>query len=329
MGYNHAVAAPYISVVVRCYNRVPQLCILLERLLAQDHDSFEVVVVEQSTLVPDDDAARLAELEIDPRLRLLRHPPLGGARARNVGAMAARGEILVLVDDDDLPRGTDWLAAHARNFADPLCLGVSGRQLYDENEPENPYSPLVERIAYRRCMRFSPLLKLPWVCVRHQRRKVPIDYLHGTNSSLRRAAIDRFGGWDEDTVIEDEASFGYRAQRLKRKEEYFAFDPLPVVVRGRDLPGGLDKRYLGGAAYFDQFIGYVHTIIGRYFPWRLRLLYPAYVVAVAVWTNAWIWDDSQLHGRWWRRLGSSVAVTLAAPFLALRALLRHKRNSRR
>ena len=93
---------PRVSVVVRSYNRLPALCELLEVLLGQDHDSFEVVVVDQSTDVPAAAGARLAELERDPRLRVLRFPPLGGARARNAGVTAARGAVIVLVDDDDL-----------------------------------------------------------------------------------------------------------------------------------------------------------------------------------------------------------------------------------
>ena len=43
---------PRISVIVRSYNRLAALAELLTALLAQDHDSFEVVVVEQSTARP-------------------------------------------------------------------------------------------------------------------------------------------------------------------------------------------------------------------------------------------------------------------------------------
>jgi glycosyltransferase involved in cell wall biosynthesis len=81
---------PAVSIVVRSYNRVPALVELLERLLAQRHGAFEVVVVEQSTDVAPEDAARLDGLARDPRLRILKHAPLGGARAQRRRGRGAR-----------------------------------------------------------------------------------------------------------------------------------------------------------------------------------------------------------------------------------------------
>src|SRR5262245_33765831 len=98
-----ASSSPRVSVVVRSYNRLAALAELLDALLAQDHDSFEVVVVEQSTVRPAEPAERIAALARDERVTMLRHPPLGGPAARNVGVRAARGELLVFIDDDDLP----------------------------------------------------------------------------------------------------------------------------------------------------------------------------------------------------------------------------------
>src|SRR5687767_4770235 len=94
---------PRVSVVVRSYNRLSILSELLAALLAQDHDSFEIVVVEQSTNRPPVDVARIEQLAADPRVRILRHEPLGGPRARNVGVRASRGDVIVFIDDDDLP----------------------------------------------------------------------------------------------------------------------------------------------------------------------------------------------------------------------------------
>lgn len=309
--------APQVSVIVRSYNRLRSLAALLERLLAQDHPSFEIVVVEQSTNVPPEDAARLAELERDPRLRVLRHPPLGGARARNVGARAARGEFLLFIDDDDLPDGPGWISAHLSCYDDPRCLGVSGRHMHRPGEPV-PYA-CPERAA-RRVLRFSPLLKLPWTYARIDRRVLPVDCVHGTNGSIRRSALERFGGWDEDTRIEDEASFGFRAARLKRPDEYFCFDPRPVVYRGQDVEGGLAKRFMTAGEYYERFLGFCHRIIGRYHPLRLRLLFPLYLLGAWGWTVGWIWSEARGYRTTRARLGAAVWLLLTIPWRALKVL---------
>lgn len=316
---------PEVSIVVRSYNRLPLLCELVELLLAQDHPSYEIVVVEQSNRPDPDAEAKLRALEEDKRLRVLRHPPLGGARARNTGVKACRGDLILFIDDDDLPADEHWISAHVSNYRDPNCLGVSGRQ---ENTPgeQNPYGRRQER-AYRRCQMFSPLLKLPWAFVRQTRRKVPVDAVHGTNGSIRRAAFERFGGWDEDTRIEDEASFGYRAQRAKNPDEYFCFDPRPVVRRRLDVRGGLDKRFMTAGQYCERLLDFAHHIIGRYFPIRLKVLYPLYALALYGWTVDWIWTDSQRYATAPSRIAATVWMLPALPFHIIRCLARSSKRA--
>src|SRR5687767_1554670 len=130
---------PRISVVVRSYNRLRALAELLTRLLAQDHDSFEVVVVEQSTVRPDAELAQVEALARDPRVRIERFTPLGGPGARNAGVRATRGDLLVFIDDDDLPASNDWLRRHEANFTDPKCLGVTGRFIGEDGD-DKPYA---------------------------------------------------------------------------------------------------------------------------------------------------------------------------------------------
>ncbi|MEP6865761.1 MAG: glycosyltransferase, partial [Deltaproteobacteria bacterium] len=193
---------PRVSVVVRSFNRLPALLELLNLLLAQDHDSFEVVVVEQSTQRAPEDVVQLDELARDPRLRVLQFPPLGGPAARNTGVRHTRGDLLVFIDDDDLPVGTDWLRRHEANFADPKCLGVTG-QFVEPNAA--PYVNL-ER-ARRDVLSFN---KLMWqrVFARTDQRK-RVESLMGGNAAIPRNTLERFGLWDECTPIEDEPSLAY------------------------------------------------------------------------------------------------------------------------
>jgi glycosyltransferase involved in cell wall biosynthesis len=313
------MSSPRVSVVVRSYNRLPALCELLDVLLAQDHDSFEVVVVEQSTEKPADAVARIEALEQDSRLRVLRSGPLGGAKARNAGMLAARGDVVVFVDDDDVPVGTDFLTKiEARFTADPKCMGLTCRHYAGDEET---ISAAYRWLSRSRCMRFSPVLKLPTTYPRYDAPVDRVDYVHGTGGAFRKSVFARFGGWDEDTPIEDETSLGIRVSRGLTDGEYLCFDPSARLRRRMDLGGGLAKRKAGVSGFYRRIMTFVHHILGRYYPTRVRLLYPLYVLAGWWWTCSWIVVDSHAHDTWWRRLAGIAGFTLALPYYATKQLV--------
>jgi glycosyltransferase involved in cell wall biosynthesis len=308
---------PRVSVIVRSYNRLPALAELLAALLAQDHPDFEVVVVEQSTDRPADAEARITALAADPRVRVLRSPPLGGPGARNAGVRAARGAILVFIDDDDLPGSPDWLRRHEANLADPRCLGATGRFVGEDGAPV-PYGNMPR--ARRNVLSFN-WLKWQRVYARSDEPK-RVESLMGGNVAIPRTTLERFGLWDECTPIEDEPSLAYRIAAGKRADEYLAFAPAVRMIRRLDVPGGMAKRTLSGPAYARRVFTFVHNIIGHYFPWRLVLLYPAYYGFVAWHVTEWIVSDSKKHRTWWQRAGGALGLNLVLPFCWLGWLAR-------
>ena len=293
---------PRLSVVVRSYNRLPALVELLEALLAQDHDSFEVVVIEQTAIREAADMARLDELARDPRIRILSHPPLGGPGARNAGVRSSRGDLLVFIDDDDLPASTDWLRRHEANFSDPQCLGVTG-QFVDDGPP---YVNMAK--ARRHVLSFN-VLKWQRVYARTDEKK-RVESLMGGNAAIRRWTLERFGLWDECTPIEDEPSLSYRINAGKHHDEYLLFDPEPKMIRRLDVPGGMAKRTMSGPVYAKRVFTFLHNIIGHYFPIRFVLLYPFYIYFVAYHVIQWICSDSKKHQTLARRIWATSGICL-------------------
>jgi hypothetical protein len=143
--------------------------------------------------------------------------------------------------------------------------------------------------------------------------------VHGTGGAYRRSIFERFGGWDEDTPIEDETSLGIRVCRGLTDGEYIAFDPRARLRRGFDLAGGLDKRRNTPGSYFARFMRFVHAILGRYYPSRVRWLYPAYVFGAWRFTLGWLWDDSMAHDNVPKKLLGTLLFTLALPYHAVKA----------
>jgi glycosyltransferase involved in cell wall biosynthesis len=298
---------PRVSVVVRSYNRLGALAELVTELLAQDHDSFELVIVEQSTVRPPAEVARVDELARDPRVRLLRSEPLGGPGARNAGVRAARGELLVFIDDDDLPVGTDWLRKHEAPFygpgMDPKCLGVTGQFV------EPTAAPYVNLERARRDVLSFNVLKWQRVYARTDTRK-HVESLMGGNSAIPRRTLERFGLWDECTPIEDEPSLAFRIAAGKRDDEYLVFDPSVQMIRRLDVPGGMAKRTLSGPAYARRVFAFLHNIIGHYFPARFVLLYPAYIFLAGYHVTQWICSDSIKHKTLAQRVGAVAGTYL-------------------
>jgi glycosyltransferase involved in cell wall biosynthesis len=301
---------PRASVIIRSYNRLPALCELLDRLLVQRFDGFEIVIVDQSTRATAAQEAALATRTADPRVRLLKFPPLGGPGARNAGVRAARGEILLFIDDDDLPEGEGWIAAHVANYADPRCLGATGRSVIEAGR-EPPYRRMAR--AERLVMSLSWLgMQRPYARVNVRK---PVDSVHGGNVSLRRSAIERAGLWDECTPVEDELSFNYRLRARLAPGEYVVFDPTAVMLRRVDVPGGMDKRYLSVVTFARRFFVFMHQIVAHYLPWRFVLAYPAYVLTLYALSIDWVWDDSHAHRTVGHKLWTATWFAFALPFL--------------
>jgi glycosyltransferase involved in cell wall biosynthesis len=308
---------PFVSVVVRSYNRIPTLCQLLQALLVQDYPHFEIVVVEQTAVIPESHADELRQLSADPRVRVLRRPPLGGAAARNVGVEAATGDVFVFIDDDDLPRDQTFLTKHVEALDDPNCLGVSGR-LVDPSKPVEPFHPVL--FAVTRTLSYDPVLKMPLTYAQHDRRCIPVQAILGSNASLRRSAWQRFGGWDVDTAIEDEVSFCFRALKAKEPHEYFAYDPRPVLIRNEDIAGGLDKRQMSLRRYQFEYLRFVHTIQWRYHPLRVLFLYPLYLIVAYAMSVAWVWVHSRRYRSVPARAWVAIAMLLLLPVQVVKLL---------
>lgn len=305
-----APATVQASVVIRSYNRTPALCELLTALLAQTHASFEIVVVEQSTQVAPEAAAELAALAADPRVSIHKFPPLGGPRARNEGVRLARGEFILLMDDDDLPGDADWLANHLANYEDPNCLAVNGRAILVGGK-QPPYANMAK--AERNVMSLTWLgWQRPYAQVAVRKK---IQSIAGGNVSLRRSAVQRAGLWDECTPVEDELSFAYRLRAVMRPQEYLVFDPKAAMLRRMDIPGGMNKRFAGTARVAHRHFQFLHRIIGHYFPAKYWLLHPVYVALLLRVMVEWIWSDSHAHDTLPKRAWATLWFATTLPVL--------------
>jgi len=89
----------FISVVIPLYNKQKSIRKTLDSVLAQTHDAFEVVVIDDGSA---DSGASIVAAIADPRIRLIRQTNSGVSAARNAGVKNARFEHVAFLDADDL-----------------------------------------------------------------------------------------------------------------------------------------------------------------------------------------------------------------------------------
>src|SRR5262245_10476251 len=118
-------AVPTVSVVIPAYRSGPRLAETLTSVARQTHPPLEVIVVDDGS--PDPEVRDIAAGF--PSTRYLRQPNSGVGVARNAGIRAARGNMIALLDHDDLWRDDALavqIAVAARHPAAGLiaCDGV-------------------------------------------------------------------------------------------------------------------------------------------------------------------------------------------------------------
>ncbi len=292
---------PLVSVVIRSFKRPTALLQLVNCLRAQAFPRFEIVILEQS-----DDPQVVDQLNAldDPRIRVVVSPVLGAAAARNAAVRQSRGAILIFIDDDDLPLGTDWITHHVANYWDARCMGVVGRLVANPDRLEGPRFP---RLVRALAMRYT-LFRDTRAFAHNTMRKVGIDFLIGSNASVRRSLIERVGGWDEGISVSEEQSFSFRFARMREAQEHFTFDPRPIIWRRTDVPGGLQRR-VGADWYLRELearLFYYRHVVGYYFPVRYWLLRPLFLPRAVLQVLEWIWDPDNCKRSFWKRILASL-----------------------
>ena len=90
-----------VSVIIPVHNAAGTLPRCLDSLIAQTHDDFEAILVENGS-TDDSFAVCQAYVARDPRFKAIDVGPCNGpSRPRNVGLERAQGEIIAFLDSDD------------------------------------------------------------------------------------------------------------------------------------------------------------------------------------------------------------------------------------
>lgn len=206
-GQARASDAPAVSVVLPTYNRRERLVRVLTALAAQRVDvDVEVVVVSDGAT--DGTNAYLTLDEPPMPLVAVLQDNAGPAAARNTGWRAAKGELVLFLDDDVVP-DRDLVQAHVdahRRLGETAV--VIGPML---TPPDATLSPWV---AWEQAMldkQYDLLRGLPSASYRN---------FYTGNASLRRARLEAAGGFDTRFRRAEDVELAYR---LREQGATFAY----------------------------------------------------------------------------------------------------------
>jgi GT2 family glycosyltransferase len=255
-----------VAVAVPTYLREDVLVRTLEQVLAQDPPADEVLVIDQTERHTPDVEGFLRENDVAGALRWVRHSPANLPGARNRALRESTCDVVVFIDDDvELP--TDFVARHARNYADPAVHAVAGR-VRQEKWGKRPAQPKgwPRELDYR------------YFRLDGAERVVGVANFMGANHSVRRATVLDLGGYDENYVFN-----GYRedtdaALRLARAGRTIVFDPDAVLTHLQLPSGGCQTRstHVRRPAW-ARYFGEQYFLLRHFFPggrfWQTLLVW--------------------------------------------------------
>jgi glycosyltransferase involved in cell wall biosynthesis len=240
------------TVVIPTHNREVSLLRALEALCTQTApaDSFEVIVVADGC--DDGTQAAVASQTTPYRLRLIELDGRGAATARNHGADAADGELLIFFDDDVEPSNqliSEHLRAH-RQDSRSLVIGccppvIRGTSLID--------------VELRRWWHDHIL------SMRRTDHRYTYRDMHAGNFSITRDLYRETGGFDEAFPGCGGEDYEFGARLLARNVDFsFSNTALGLHHEKSDLDRSLRRALQEGRA--DVLIGQRHPELRRDLP---------------------------------------------------------------
>ncbi len=243
-------ALPTISCIVPTYNRGPILCDTIEMLLNQAVPPHEILVVDQSTLRDPAAEAALELWEKAGSIRRLWQREPNASMARNRGALAATGTVLLFLDDDIRIADT-FVAAHASNYLSATVTGVAGQILDGDGAI----------VTTRNKISSNPEIDWLWFPMRFNQRCITTWMASGNFSVLQEVYI-QVGGMDENYfkgAYREESDF---AVRYLRRGYFFQFDPAASIYHLAS-PGLGGTRQSNVYKYWFHMYGFWYFVIGN------------------------------------------------------------------
>ncbi len=194
-----------VSVVIPTFNRLRILRETLMRIVTQTfpRERFELIIIDDCSL--DGTQEFLASLKLPVSFRyFLNKENMGRARSRNLGIREARGEFVLMIDDDIWASRSlieEHLKEHQRNNEE---VAVVGAIFVAAGIPKTAVN---ERLSDHHLWCYEEMIKYP--------QNLPYNFCKTANLSISKALADKVGLFNElfSSYGGEDTEFGYRLFR--------------------------------------------------------------------------------------------------------------------
>tara|TARA_Y100000310_G_scaffold221576_1_gene223163 strand:+ start:18800 stop:19663 length:864 start_codon:yes stop_codon:yes gene_type:complete len=246
-----------ISVIIPCYNENHILNETIKKAVNQKYKNKEIIIVADN---PTKDIQEIIK-KWDKKVKILRNSHnLGLTGSLNKGIKESKGEIIVTLLADCLPKNDKWLISLVENFKDPNVVAVSSK-VKNDDETFDKFDPLVKDIMYDRQNVYSP-------------------GLDEKGCAYRKNTLEKVGLFDSKHFKTAGEDFDMYYKMTKEGKVISGNDPCVIHVHPLDL----QKVYKRSASY-SRGSGVLYRIYGNKFlkfKGILKNLFPLWGIAKGI-----------------------------------------------
>jgi GT2 family glycosyltransferase len=212
-----------ISIIIPTYNSKNLLKETLISLFNQSYPSeqYEIIVIDDAST--DDTESLFENSGTFRKIKYIKHSKnLGRASTRNTGITNARGDIIIFLDADNVPRDDEFIAEHVRCHEKDSSIVVLGNVMNTQEDLKNPYN----RYSWKR----QPM---NWKEIDYW--NLPKNFFFApSNASVRRNDLLEVGLFDEDFKFYgwEDRELGFRLRKGGLK---FVFAPKAITYHKSNI----------------------------------------------------------------------------------------------
>ena len=229
---------PYASIIMPTRNVGDKFDIVLRAISNSKVDfDYEIIVVDSGST--DNTKEIISKYPV--KLIEISTSSFSHGGSRNLGAHNAKGEILVYLTGDAVPKDENWLSNLTKHFKDKSVTGVYGRQLPDEDS--TPLEKFFLHYIY-------PDHKIVKDSINPDNCIVQDILFSDVNSAMRKSEWENHN-FSENLIMSEDSAWGratlLRGKRIVYEPEaavYHCHNYSPLGVMKRNFDSGLSLRGL-------------------------------------------------------------------------------------